>query len=101
VAEKLLTDLVPPGAPQEIISVNSKTDDLGHRVDLVEFAYQWKFDEALARQLGRKKFQLHCKALVTVARNKQFLLQIASEEKRWEYRGDDYQVAIDTFKLTY
>eukprot|EP00913_Durusdinium_trenchii_P011579 g10873.t1 len=135
----------------EIISVNSKTDDLGHRVDLVEFAYQWKFDEALARQLGRKKFQLHCKAwgrscapksfdrrngdlsgrdvellspslqlpsptvcgapvrgarrahqaLVTVARNKQFLLQIASEEKRWEYRGDDYQVAIDTFKLTY
>jgi len=101
VAEKLLKDIVPGGAPQEIISVSSKTDELGHRIDTVEFAYQWKFDEALARQLGRKKFQLHCKALIAIARNKQFLLQIASEENRWEYRGDDYQVAVDTFKLTY
>lgn len=101
VAEKLLKDIVPAGAPQEIISVNSKTDDLGHRIDTVEFAYQWKFDEGLARQLGRKKFQLHCKALISVTRNKQFLLQIASEENRWEYRGDDYQVAIDTFKFSY
>ena len=34
---------------EEIISVKSKTDDNGYRYDTVEFAYQWKFDEAMAR----------------------------------------------------
>ncbi|CAE7528095.1 unnamed protein product [Symbiodinium natans] len=101
VAEKLLKDVVPEGAPQEIISVSSKQDELGHRVDYVEYAYQWKFDDAMARQLRRKKFQLHCKAAVVVARKKQFVLTIASEENRWPVRGDDYKIAIDTFKLTY
>ncbi|CAJ1342530.1 unnamed protein product [Effrenium voratum] len=101
VAEKLLKDLVPEGAPQEIISTSSKTDEFGHRIDTVEYAYQWKFDDTLARQLGRKKFQLHCKALIAITRKKQFVLSIASEERRWELRGDDYQIALDTFKFLY
>ncbi|CAE7353983.1 hypothetical protein AK812_SmicGene25997 [Symbiodinium microadriaticum] len=101
VAEKLLKDVVPEGAPQEIISATSKKDEIGHRIDIIEYAYQWKFDDAMARQLRRKKFQLHCKAAVVVSRKKQFVLTIASEENRWPIRGDDYQIAIDTFKLTY
>ncbi|CAE7246037.1 unnamed protein product [Symbiodinium necroappetens] len=101
VAEKLLKDVVPEGAPQEIISATSKKDEIGHRIDIIEYVYQWKFDDAMARQLRRKKFQLHCKAAVVVSRKKQFVLTIASEENRWPIRGDDYQIAIDTFKLTY
>lgn len=99
VAQKLLKDLVPEGAPQEVIKAESKTDAAGRRQDLIEFAYQWKFDDNLARQLGRRRFQLHCKALVTVANKKQFLLLIASEEPRWAFRGDDYSVALQTFKI--
>jgi len=101
VAEKLLKDVVPEGAPQEIISATSKKDEIGHRIDIIEYAYQWKFDDAMARQLRRKKFQLHCKAAVVVARKKQFVLTIASEENRWPIRGDDYMIAIDSFKLIY
>jgi len=101
VGEKLLKDVVPAGAPQEIISATSKKDEIGHRIDIIEYAYQWKFDDAMARQLRRKKFQLHCKAAVVIARKKQFVLTIAAEENRWPIRGEDYQIAIDTFKLTY
>mmetsp|Transcript_7801 Transcript_7801/g.12408 ORF Transcript_7801/g.12408 Transcript_7801/m.12408 type:complete len:250 (+) Transcript_7801:78-827(+) len=102
VAEKLLKDLVPEGAPKEIISAKSRDDKYGFgRQDIIEFAYQWKFDEGMARQLGRKRFQVHMKALVSINRGKQFLVVIGSEENRWDLRGTDYNSAIDTFKFSF
>lgn len=99
VAEKLMADVVPAKAPREIISSVSKTDSKGRRYDVVEYRYQWKFDDGLATQVGRKRFQLHCKALVTVANKKQYLVVTGVEEPRWEVQGDQLGLAVDTFKL--
>lgn len=101
VAAKLLKDLVPEGAPQEILKAESKETRTGRRQDIIEFAYQWKFDENLARQLGRRRFQLHCKALVTVANQKQYLVLYATEEPRWSVRSEDYETVHQTFRLIY
>lgn len=97
VAKKLVADLVPKKAPQEIISVSSFKDVSGRRNDIIEYAYQWVFDEATAKQTGRTKFQAHCKALVTVKNEKEYRVVIGSEEDRWERRNKDYTPAIDTF----
>eukprot|EP00931_Biecheleriopsis_adriatica_P118567 TRINITY_DN93939_c0_g1_i1.p1 TRINITY_DN93939_c0_g1~~TRINITY_DN93939_c0_g1_i1.p1 ORF type:complete len:239 (-),score=51.12 TRINITY_DN93939_c0_g1_i1:75-791(-) len=99
VAKKIMGDLIPQGAPQELISATSGTNGLGGREDTIEFAYQWKFDQQMARMLGRQKFQLHAKAKVTVANKKQYLVIIASEENRWQFRGEDYKIALDSFGL--
>jgi len=62
VAKRLIEDVVPKGAPQEVIKAESKMDREGRRQDIIEYRYQWKFDKDMAARLGRKKFQLHCKA---------------------------------------
>jgi len=99
VAKKLVADLVPKKAPQEIIKVESFKDLAGRRNDIVEFAYQWVFDDATAKMVGRSKFQAHCKALVTIYNEKEYRVVIASEEDRWEFRSRDYGPAIDTFTI--
>lgn len=99
VAKKLVADLVPKKAPQEIIKVESFKDLAGRRNDIVEFAYQWVFDDATAKMVGRSKFQAHCKVLVTIYNEKEYRVVIASEEDRWEFRSRDYGPAIDTFTI--
>lgn len=100
VATKLIEDLVPKGAVKEIISAKS-VDKNGRRADIIEYAYQWKFDDDSARRFGRRKFQLHNKALVTVDRKKQYLMLVSVEEPRWKIQGDLLASAIDTFKLIF
>mmetsp|Transcript_13865 Transcript_13865/g.24421 ORF Transcript_13865/g.24421 Transcript_13865/m.24421 type:complete len:234 (+) Transcript_13865:67-768(+) len=99
VGKRFLKDLAPEKAPQEVISAVSKKDYMGRRKDIIEFAYQWKFDEAMAQKIGRKKFQLHGKAIVEVVKRQQYVCIIASEEDRWKFRGDDYDVALSTFQV--
>jgi len=99
VGRKLMEDSVPKGAPQEIIKATTQYDKEGRRQDIIEYAYQWKFSDELAKQVGRKKFQLHCKALVMVDRKKQFLVLASVEEPRWQVSGDLLGVALDTFKV--
>mmetsp|Transcript_4599 Transcript_4599/g.14752 ORF Transcript_4599/g.14752 Transcript_4599/m.14752 type:complete len:248 (-) Transcript_4599:154-897(-) len=99
VAKKLVVDTVPPKAPKEIVKAESKSDKSGRRLDIIEYVYQWKFDPEMAQQLGRQRFQLHCKALVTIDKKKQYLVLVASEEPRWPVQGDTLAVALDTFKF--
>lgn len=99
VAKKLVEDTVPKGAPLEIIKAESKYDKEGRRTDIIEYAYQWKFDSQAAMQLGRKRFQLHSKALVTVDKKRQYLVLVSVEEPRWTISGDLLCTAIDTFRL--
>jgi len=99
VGKKLMEDSVPKGAPQEILKATTQYDKEGRRQDIIEYAYQWKFSDDLAKQVGRKKFQLHCKALVMVERKKQFLVLASVEEPRWQVSGDLLGVALDTFKI--
>lgn len=99
VAKKLLEDTVPKGAPKEIIKAESKYDKEGRRTDIIEYAYQWKFDETTARAVGRQRFQLHSKALITIERKKQYLVLVSVEEPRWKNSGDLLGTAIDTFRL--
>ncbi|CAK0857632.1 unnamed protein product [Prorocentrum cordatum] len=99
VGKRLLADSVPNGAPSEIISATTQYDREGRRQDIIEYAYQWKFDDNMAKQLGRKRFQLHNKALVMIERKKQFLVQASVEEPRWAISGDLLCTALDTFKL--
>jgi len=100
VAKKLLADVVPKGAPQEVIKAESKIDREGRRQDIIEYRYQWRFDKDMAARLGRNKFQLHCKAIVMIEQKKQYLLLEAVEEPRWEMVGDMLGLALETFKLT-
>lgn len=99
VGKRLLADSVPKGAPSEIIKAETKYDREGRRQDIIEYAYQWKFDDTMAKQVGRKRFQLHSKALVMVERKKQYLVQVSVEEPRWPISGDLLCTAIDTFRL--
>lgn len=99
VAKKLVADTIPTGAPSEIISAKSKTDVQGRRYDIVEFRYQWFFDEETAQQLRRDRFQLHQKALIQIDKKKQYLLLISIEENRWDIKSDQMSEAIDTWKL--
>mmetsp|Transcript_64907 Transcript_64907/g.125259 ORF Transcript_64907/g.125259 Transcript_64907/m.125259 type:complete len:196 (-) Transcript_64907:86-673(-) len=99
VGKKLVADTIPTGAPNEIITAKSKEDALGRRYDIIEFRYQWYFEEELARQLGRQRFQLHQKALIQIYNKKQYLLLVSIEEPRWEIKSDQMLQAIDTWKL--
>mmetsp|Transcript_40638 Transcript_40638/g.81894 ORF Transcript_40638/g.81894 Transcript_40638/m.81894 type:complete len:248 (-) Transcript_40638:85-828(-) len=99
VAKKLVEDSIPPGAPKEIIKAESKVDKGGRRYDVIEYAYQWKFDPEMAQQVGRKRFQLHNKALVTIDKKKQYLVVVSTEEQRWATQGDLLSLAVDTFKF--
>eukprot|EP00930_Biecheleria_cincta_P064077 TRINITY_DN4961_c0_g1_i1.p1 TRINITY_DN4961_c0_g1~~TRINITY_DN4961_c0_g1_i1.p1 ORF type:complete len:254 (+),score=45.44 TRINITY_DN4961_c0_g1_i1:32-793(+) len=99
VGKKLVADLVPAKAPQEIIKAASFKDQSGRRNDIIEYAYQWVFDDATAKMTGRNKFQAHCKALVTIKNGKEYRVIIGSEEDRWEKRREDYGPAIDTFVI--
>jgi len=99
VAKKVVTDIIPTGAPSEIISAQSKTDLQGRRFDIIEFRYQWFFDEDTAKQLRRDRFQLHQKALIQIDKKKQYLLLVSIEENRWNVKGDQMSMAIDTWKL--
>jgi len=99
VAKKLVADTIPTGAPNEIISAKSKEDVLGRRYDIVEFRYQWFFDEETAKNLRRDRFQLHQKALIQIDKKKQYLLLYSIEENRWNIKSDQMQEAIDTWKL--
>jgi len=99
VGQKLLDDTVPPKAPKEIIKAETKYDKNGRRFDVIEYVYQWKFDPELAQQLGRTRFQLHSKALVTIEKKKQVLVLASAEEPRWPVQGDQLGLAIDTFKF--
>jgi len=99
VAKKLVEDTIPTGAPSEIISAKSKTDVLGRRYDIIEFRYQWFFDEETAKQVRRDRFQLHQKALIQIDKKKQYLLLISIEENRWNIKSDQMCEAIDTWKL--
>lgn len=99
VGKALMLDSVPKGAPAELIKATTRFDKEGRRQDIIEYAYQWKFSEDLAKQVGRKKFQLHCQALVMIERKKQFLVLASVEEPRWEVSGNLLEVALDTFTL--
>lgn len=99
VAKKLVADTIPTGAPSEVIKATTKTDAQGRRYDIVEFRYQWFFDEETAQQLRRDRFQLHQKALIQIDKKKQYLLLISIEENRWDIKSDQMSEAIDTWKL--
>lgn len=102
VAKLLMEDSIPKGAPRELIKVKSKTDGNGRRVDIVEYAYQWKFDPEMAKKVGKKRFQLHQKALITIDRKRQYVVFVGAEEERWLTSGEgDLASAIDTFTLTF
>jgi len=101
VAQKLLDDTVPKGAPREVIKATSNKDKLGRRYDVIEYAYQWKFDPDTAARLGRRRFQLHSKALVIIDRKRQYLVLAAAEEPRWQINGDQLSSAIETFELIF
>jgi len=101
VGEKLMEETVPKGAPKEIISAKTTFDKAGRRLDIIEYAYQWKFDPEMAQQVGRKRFQLHSKALVAIDRARQYLVVASAEEPRWPIQGDQLGIAIDTFKLIF
>lgn len=100
VAEKLMKEIVPEGAPTDIIKATSKIDKGGRRQDIIEYVYQWKFDDRLAQQLGRRKFQLHNKALVQIEKKKQYLVVISAEERRWKEAGGVLECVIDSFTVT-
>jgi len=102
VAQLLMKDNTPEKAPKELISAESKVDASGRRYDVVEYAFQWKFEDDLAQRLGRKRFQLHQKALITVDRRKQYFVLVGAEEDRWPIVGEgQLAVAIDTFTLLF
>jgi len=99
VAKKLVEDTIPTGAPSEIISAKSKEDLLGRRYDVIEFCYQWFFDEETRTQVRRDRFQLHQKALIQIEKKKQYVLLLSIEENRWNIKSDQMSEAIDTWKL--
>jgi len=101
VAKKLMDDTIPEGAPRELLSAESKKFRNGDRYDIIEYVYQWKFDKDLAKRLGRKKFQLHTKALITIDRKKQYLVLTAAEDQRWPIQGDQLALGVDTFQLIF
>mmetsp|Transcript_50344 Transcript_50344/g.146045 ORF Transcript_50344/g.146045 Transcript_50344/m.146045 type:complete len:251 (+) Transcript_50344:68-820(+) len=100
VAKRILADNVPSKAPQEIIKAESKLDRNGRRIDVIEYAYQWKFDDDMAQKMGRQRFQLHNKALVSIDKRKQYFVLASAEEPRWPVQGDQLGLAVDTFKFT-
>jgi len=100
VAKKLLADTIPAKAPQEIIKAESKFDKSGRRLDVIEYAYQWKFDPEMAQKMGRQRFQLHGKALIAIDKKKQYVVLAATEEPRWQSQGDLLSLPVDTFKFT-
>lgn len=101
VAKLLVADNVPEKAPREIIKVESKVKG-GVRFDYVEFAYQWKFDPQMAQKTGRKRFQLHQKAVIVIDRKKQYVVLVAAEEDRWNIQGESpLVVAIKSFALLF
>eukprot|EP00929_Paragymnodinium_shiwhaense_P036833 TRINITY_DN196_c0_g1_i1.p1 TRINITY_DN196_c0_g1~~TRINITY_DN196_c0_g1_i1.p1 ORF type:complete len:310 (+),score=86.10 TRINITY_DN196_c0_g1_i1:341-1270(+) len=100
IAQKMLKELVPDKAPQELIKTSSKTDSSGRKFIIIEYRFQWKFDPDLATQLGRRTYQLHCKALLAVNKRKQYILSTGAEEARWEVHGEGgLDAAIQTFQL--
>eukprot|EP00929_Paragymnodinium_shiwhaense_P036834 TRINITY_DN196_c0_g1_i2.p1 TRINITY_DN196_c0_g1~~TRINITY_DN196_c0_g1_i2.p1 ORF type:complete len:266 (+),score=89.33 TRINITY_DN196_c0_g1_i2:78-875(+) len=100
IAKKMLKELVPDKAPQELIKTSSKTDSSGRKFIIIEYRFQWKFDPDLATQLGRRTYQLHCKALLAVNKRKQYILSTGAEEARWEVHGEGgLDAAIQTFQL--
>jgi len=102
VAKLLMDDSIPPKAPKELISVTSKKDASGRRFDIVEWRYQWRFDPETAQQVGRQRFQLHQKAIITIDRKKQYVLIAGCEEERWSQFGDGaLGSAVDTFKIIF
>merc|ERR1712107_15694 len=94
VGERVMSELIPPKAPRELISAKTKTDSQGRTYGIFEFAWQGKFSPESAKKLGRKRYQLHCKALLAVFRKKQFILQVTSEEKRWEDVAEQLSTSI-------
>jgi len=103
VAAKLLDEVVPKGAPKEIISAETKFDKFTkRRYDIIEYAFQWKFDPSVRNMMGgRARYQLHNKALITVANRRQYLVVASAEEQNWPVRGDQLTLALDTFGLLY
>merc|ERR1719409_212809 len=99
IAAKMMKELVPATAPQELISAKEVKKN-GNKYVTIEYAFQWKFDQDTAEQLGRKSYQLHAKALLAVSRKKQYILSTGAEEPRWQVHGEGLlDTCIQTFQL--
>merc|ERR1711924_495772 len=95
VANKLIDLNVPKGAPFEIVQVFSKKDAMGRRRDFIEYVFQWKYSQEMQRNLGKKKFNLHNYAMITVDNDqkKQYIVIATAEDKRWGIVGDEFTEA--------